>query len=106
MSKSFPLPNSWVFANLKLTFDANSVTRVIWKSALHPLEVTFVRPSTGCCEADVQTEYFFYGKVNVIWEGGNLTLAPVNFGYYDLDAVGDKSWIKVQSGGVSNLKVF
>ncbi len=104
------VPSNWVFANLVLTFDQSSVTRLIWKASLgvstYPLEVTFIRPSSGCCDADVQTEYYFYGKVNITLDNNNLTLAPVDFGYYDLDMGGNKNWIKVQTGGVSGIKVY
>jgi hypothetical protein len=95
-----------VFASLEITFDQSSVTRLIWKASIHPLEISFIRPSSGCCAGDVQTEFYFYGKVNITLENDNLTLAPVNFGYYDLDIGGSKDWIKVQSGGISNIKVY
>ena len=106
ISKTFVVPKTWVFASLTLSFDQSSVTRLIWKASLHPLEVTFIRPSSGCCDADVQTEYYFYGKVSIILDNNNLTLEPVNFGFYDLNVSGDKNWIKVQSGGIPNVKVY
>lgn len=97
------MPDTWMFVILKLTFDETSVNRTIWKTSAHPLHVTFVRPSGPCCDEDVQTEYFFYGEVDVSVSDNILTLSPANFGYYDFFA---KTWMKIKSGGVSSVVVY